>query len=100
MLGGTGSSSARVLGLLLVVGGGLCAREDFWLEIVLVCFELSGDWFEPLARDFSSRREIVWPGVLHAFSTSSGVVEATAACPSTSANCLIGSFRVGRAFLA
>ena len=58
---------------------------------------MSGDWFEPLAQDVSSRRDIMWPGVLHAFSTSSGVVEATAACPSTSANCLIGSFRSGQA---
>ena len=96
MLEGAESSSARALGLLLVVWGGLCAREDFWLAFVPVCFKLSGDCFEPLARDFSSRREIMWPGVLHAFSTSFGIIEASAACPNTSANCLIGSFNSGQ----
>ena len=39
----------------------------------------------------------MWPGVLHAFSTSFGMMEASAACPHTSANCLIGSFKSGRA---
>ena len=39
----------------------------------------------------------MWPGALHAFSTSFGIIEASAACPNTSANCLIGSFRSGQA---
>ena len=39
----------------------------------------------------------MWPGLLHAFFTPFGIIEASAACPHTSANCLIGSFKSGQA---